>query len=318
MTTRVYWAEAEQVEPAATRAYWAKLEQTNAPTRVYWAEAEATAEIGEAATGAPTIPEIAAVLLTGGASVFKGATADLTARFEDTQGEPIPNLPTSVITPESADTDVATVVMLAASDENGEAAVRATAVGSGATEITVSVDGKTSAAQIVTVEEVTSVELTVTSITTEVGTSVRATVTVKTGSGSPKAGETVTFASSNDTVIVDPDAQTTNSAGIASVSMPTLAAGTTSITATCAGFTPSGITVTVTAVTLPEYEAVGAMKVVISAETMLMRMNRARPRRFSDADQRRRDPTDSSFSRVKDNVEKELIWPNRELMKKYL
>ena len=124
MTTRVYWAEAEQVEPAATRAYWAKLEQTNAPTRVYWAEAEATAEIGEAATGAPTIPEIAAVLLTGGASVFKGATADLTARFEDTQGEPIPNLPTSVITPESADTDVATVVMLAASDENGEAALR--------------------------------------------------------------------------------------------------------------------------------------------------------------------------------------------------
>lgn len=319
MTTNVYWAEVEQVEPAGTSVYWAELEQTNAPTNVYWAEIEATAEIGNAATGSAEVPQITTITLVGSASLKPGETGDFTATFEDQDGDPIPNLPTSVITPDSADTGVATVALLAATDASGETTVRATAVGGGTSDITVSADGKTSLAQTVTVSEVASVTLTVTPTSTPVGTTVVATVTVKDQNDDPKPGETVTFASSNDTVIADPAAQTTNGVGVASVSMPALAAGTTTITATCEAFTPDGITVTVQAVVAPPaYDAIGADRIVITAEPMLIRMGRAKPRRFSDADQRRRDPTDSSFSRVKDNVEKEIVWPNRELMKRYL
>lgn len=165
---------------------------------------------------------------------------------------------------------------------------------------------------------VASVVLTVSPSTLEPGTNAMLTVVVHGVGGIPLPDRTVTFASSNDTVIADPVSQTTSN-GVASVYAPALAAGTTTITATCEEFTAPGITVTVQAVaTSPGYDAIGAERIVITAEPMLIRMSRPKPRRFSDADQRRRDPTDSSFSRVKHNVEKEIVWPNRELMKRYL
>jgi hypothetical protein len=77
--------------------------------------------------------------------------------------------------------------------------------------------------------------------------------------------------------------------------------------------------VTVTAVAeAPGYSATGSAKVIINCVSVVKRMGRSQPRRFSDADQRKLDPTDTAFSRVKDNQEKQIVWPSRELMKRYL
>lgn len=315
MTTLVYWAEVSNDEPGDSFAYWAEVDNAAPSSYAYWAEIENTAEVGEAAFGSPTIPEIAAVLLTGGASVFKGGTADLTARFEDTDGDPIPNLPTGVLTPDTTDALVATVTLLSATDADGEAVVRATALSGGSTDITIAADGKTSLAQTVAVREVTSAVLTVPAPSLEDGTTGFATAVFLDQLGAPAVGRAVTWSSSNDTVIDDPASGTTDDSGSMTVSLPALAAGTTSLQATCDGVSTNAVTVTVFVIAEPPvYSVSGVSKIVVSCESMLMRMTRAQPRYFSDADQRLIDPTDTAFSRSSTNSERPVTWPNRELL----
>jgi hypothetical protein len=166
---------------------------------------------------------------------------------------------------------------------------------------------------------VDTVTLSITPLSLEVGTTATATVLVKDGFGDALAGRTVTWASTTDATIADPASAVTGSDGRVSVPLPALAAGTTTITASCEGVDSAGIVVTVTAgASAPGYSATGSAKVIINCVSVVKRMGRSQPRRFSDADQRKLDPTDTAFSRVKDNQEKQIVWPSRELMKRYL
>lgn len=164
---------------------------------------------------------------------------------------------------------------------------------------------------------VASVTLTLTTPSLEVGTVGAASVAVKDADGNDLAGRTVTWASSNDTVVADPAAGVTNSAGIATVQLPALAEGTTALTAACEGISSAAATTTVFAVTTnPGYSVSGSAVVVVNCASVIKRAGRPQPRRFSDADQRRIDPTDTAFSRVRDNQNKEVVWPNRELIRR--
>lgn len=164
---------------------------------------------------------------------------------------------------------------------------------------------------------VASVVLTVPTPSLEVGTTGSASVQVTDALGNALAGRTVTWASSNDTVIADPAAGVTNSAGVAVAPLPALAAGTTSLSASCEGIDSAAVTVTVFAVTTnPGYSVSGSAVVVVNCASVIKRAGRPQPRRFSDADQRRIDPTDTAFSRVRDNQNKEVVWPNRELIRR--
>lgn len=166
---------------------------------------------------------------------------------------------------------------------------------------------------------VDTVTLSITPLSVEVGNTATATVLVVDGFDDALAGRTVTWASTTDATIADPASAVTGSDGRVSVPLPALAAGTTTITASCEGVDSAGIVVTVTAVAeAPGYSATGSAKVVINCVSVIKRMGRGRPRRFSDADQRKLDPTDTAFSRVVDQQEKELIWPSAALMRRFM
>lgn len=165
---------------------------------------------------------------------------------------------------------------------------------------------------------VDTVTLSITPTSLEVGTTATATATVTDPYGDALAGRTVTWASTTDATIADPASGTTGLDGKVIVPLPALAAGTTTITATCETVNSSGVAMTVTAVAAqPGYSTTGSVRIIINCVSMIKRMGRSRPRRFSDADQRKIDPTDTAFSRVVDGAEKEIVWPNRELMKRF-
>src|SRR5690606_25657250 len=208
---------------------------------------------------------------------------------------------------------------LSATDASGEATVRATGVAGGSTQVTVTADSQRSPLQVVDVVAVTTVNLSIPATTLEVGTTGIATATALDQDGDPVSGATITFASTTDATIADPASGTTGGDGRVSVPLPALAAGTTTITASCEGVDSAGIGVAVPAgASAPGYAATGSARVVINCVSVVKRMGRSQPRRFSDADQRKLDPTDTAFSRVKDNQEKQIVWPSRELMKRYL
>lgn len=163
-----------------------------------------------------------------------------------------------------------------------------------------------------------TVELTVPTPSLEVGTVGSALAIVRGVGGVRLPNRTVTWSSSNDPVIADPSSSVTGSDGRASTTLPALAEGTTSMQASCEGVNSAGFTVTVFEVAPnPGYSTTGSAKITVNCTTVLKRMTRARPRRFSDADQRKVDPTDTAFSRVADGVEKKIVWPNRELLRRY-
>lgn len=165
---------------------------------------------------------------------------------------------------------------------------------------------------------VDTVALSITPTSLEVGTTATATATVTDPYGDALAGRTVTWASTTGSKIAAPASGTTGLDGKVIVPLPALAAGTTTITATCETVNSTGVAMTVTAVAAqPGYSTAGSVRIIINCVSMIKRMGRARPRRFSDADQRKIDPTDTAFSRVVDGAEKEIVWPNRELMKRY-
>jgi len=166
---------------------------------------------------------------------------------------------------------------------------------------------------------VATVTLTINVVALEVGNTATATALVEDGYGDDLAGRTVTWSSTTDATIADPSSSVTGADGKCSVPLTALAAGTTTITASCEGVDSTGILVTASAVAAsPGYSATGSAKVVINCVSVVKRMGRSRPRRFSDADQRKIDPTDTAFSRVKDGQEKQLVWPSKELMKRFL
>lgn len=163
-----------------------------------------------------------------------------------------------------------------------------------------------------------TVELTVPTPSLEVGTVGSAFAIVRGVGGVRLPSRTVTWSSSNDTVIADPAASVTGQDGRATVSLPALAEGAASLTATCEGVDSAGTTIAVFAVAPnPGYSTSGSAKVVVNCSSIMKLASRAQPRRFSDADQRRIDPTDTAFSRVKDGQEREIVWPNRELLRSF-
>jgi len=165
---------------------------------------------------------------------------------------------------------------------------------------------------------VDTVTLSITPTSLEVGTTATATATVTDPYGDALAGRTVTWASTTDATIADPASGTTGLDGKVVIPLPALAAGTTTITATCETVASAGAAMTVTAVAAtPGYTTTSATRIIINCVSMIKRMGRSRPRRFSDADQRKIDPADTAFSRVVDGAEKEIVWPSRTLMKRY-
>jgi len=164
---------------------------------------------------------------------------------------------------------------------------------------------------------VASVTLSIPLVSLEVGTTTSATVLVRDALGNAMAGQTVALSSSNDAVIADPAAGTTNAAGIASVLLPALAAGTTVISASCAGVDATPITVTVAAVDLPDpFDATGATSIVVTAVDQLATWERPRIQRFNDADQKRLYPNDRFFEGLEDSVDVEIVWPSKELQRR--
>ncbi|MGE3596632.1 MAG: Ig-like domain-containing protein [Dehalococcoidia bacterium] len=299
--------------------YWAEVEQVFDTAAVYWAEVETSLIVGTEVAGLAAIPEITTVSLSAGGTVGAGETLDLTVTVLDENGDPVPNVSP---TPTSSNTGIATVALLAATDSAGQATVRVTSVAAGSVTVTAALDGVSSAAQVtataVVVSIVTTVTVRVPTISLEVGTTGSATVTVRDQNGDPMSGVAVTWGSTVDAVIADPASSTTGTLGTASVLLPALSAGTTTITATAGGVTSTGIVVAVVAVAeAPGYSTVGSAKVIVNCVSVVKRMSRAQPRRFSDADQRKIDPTDTAFSRVKDGVEKQIVWPSREWIKKW-
>lgn len=325
MTTNAYWAELEHQETADTRAFWVELESTSDSTTVFWAELESSSA-GSSALYAGVLPEVTTITVVGTASPLVGQTADLVVTVEDENGDPIPNVMPAVA---SSNTGIATVALLAATAENGEAIARVTALAAGTVTITATLDGiaSTRVATIhgnpepedpVEVIEVTTVTLSVPTISLEVGTTGWATVTVLDQNSNPVPGVTVAWSSSADAVIADPAAGTTNAAGQATVSLPALAAGSTTIGATAEGVSATGVAVTVFAVTPPPtYSGSGSAQVVVTAESRLAGWERARVRRFNDADQRKQHPTDRFFEGMVEGVETEVVWPSKEVLRRF-
>lgn len=328
MTTNAYWAAAEQVAPTSSAAFWAEVIAATAPTIVYWVELEATSEIGDAVTGFGTIPEVTTITLVGTGTLLVGGTLDLTVTVEDQDGDPIANV-SPVVT--SSNTGVATIALIDATDANGEATARVTGVAGGTVSFTASLDGLTTTAAVIPVNwppddeeppievvEVTTVTLSVPSISLEVGTTGSASVLVLDQNGDPVGGVTVTWSSSTDAVIADPASSTTSAAGTATVALPALAAGTTSIGATVEGVSATPVTVTVIAVAdPPTYSGSGSAQIIVTAESRLAGWERPRVRRFNDADQKKQYPTDRFFEGMVEGVEVEVVWPNREVLRRY-
>lgn len=316
MAEFVYWSEVEQHEAANAFVYWSEVENVPAPSVVYWAEIETAEETGDRVTGTAELPDVTTITLTGGATILAGATLDLTAAVEDQDGDPIANF---TGTPASDDAGVATVSWLSATDSSGQATIRATGVAGGAAAVTFTAGHLTSISQTVTVLETTTVTMVVSTVKTEVGTTPTATVTVLDQNGAPLSGRTVTWTSSNDSVIADPAAGTTNSAGIATAALPALAAGTTDIDVTVDGVSPTAITITVIAVSAPDtYSATGATTVIVTAVDRMASWERPRIRRFNDADQKRLHPTDRFFEGFEEASEVEVLWPTKELIKRWM
>lgn len=166
--------------------------------------------------------------------------------------------------------------------------------------------------------EVDSVTLTVQTISLEVGLVSAATVVVRNAAGDPLAGRTVTWTSSAGSVIAAPSSGTTNSAGTVTVSMTALAAGSTTIQATCETVASAGVDVTVVAVAdPPTYSGSGSAQIIVTAESRLAGWERARVRRFNDADQKKLYPTDRFFEGMVEGVEVEIVWPNREVLRRF-
>lgn len=166
---------------------------------------------------------------------------------------------------------------------------------------------------------VATVTLAVSKISTEVGTTPTATVTVSDSDGNLLSGRTVTWSSSNTSVIATPSAGTTNALGVATAALPALDAGTTDIDVTVEGVSPSAITVTVVAVSAPDtYSSTGTTTVIVSAVDRMASWERPRIRRFNDGDQKRLHPTDRFFEGFEEASEIEVLWPTKELIKRWM
>lgn len=166
---------------------------------------------------------------------------------------------------------------------------------------------------------VATVTLTVSTLKAEVGTTPTATATVSDSDGNRLSGRTVTWASSSTSVIATPAAGTTNALGVATAALPALAAGTTDIGVTVEGMSPAAITVTVVAVAAPDtYTTTGATTVIVTAVDRMASWERPRVRRFNDADQKRLHPTDRFFEGFEEASEIEVVWPSKELIKRWL
>jgi len=165
---------------------------------------------------------------------------------------------------------------------------------------------------------VTTVTLTVPTVGLEVGTTGSATVTVLDQDGDPMSGVSVTWSSSNDAVIADPAAGVTGSSGTATVALPALAAGTTSIGVSAGGVSGTPVTVTVFAVAdPPTYSGSGSAQIIVTAESRLAGWERPKVRRFNDADQKKLYPTDRFFEGMVEGVEVEVVWPSKEVLRRY-
>ena len=118
-------------------------------------------------------------------------------------------------------------------------------------------------------------------------------------------------------MIADPSGTTTGSAGTSTISLTALAAGTTTITATAGGVTSSGVVISVVAVAdPPTYSGSGSAQIIVTAESRLAGWERPKVRRFNDADQKKLHPTDRFFEGMVEGVEVEVVWPNREVLRR--
>jgi hypothetical protein len=164
---------------------------------------------------------------------------------------------------------------------------------------------------------VSTVTLSVPTIGLEIGTTGSATATVRDALGNGLAGRTVTWDSSSNPVIADPASTTTGLDGRTTISFAALAAGTTTITATCETVASSGIVVTVSAVAEPStYSGEGSASIVITGESRLAGWERPRVRRSNDADQKKDYPTDRFFEGMAESAEVEILWPTKELLRR--
>ena len=164
---------------------------------------------------------------------------------------------------------------------------------------------------------VSTVTLSVPTIGLEIGTTGSATATVRDALGNGLAGRTVTWDSSSNPVIADPASTTTGLDGRTTISFAALAAGTTTITATCETVASSGIVVTVSAVADPAtYSGEGSAQIVITGESRLAGWERPKVRRFNDADQKKTYPTDRFFEGMAESAEVEIVWPTAAVLRR--
>jgi len=165
---------------------------------------------------------------------------------------------------------------------------------------------------------VDSVVLAVAPTSAQVWMTLVATATVRDEFGNRLSGKTVKWSSSGGAVIAAPADSVTNALGVATALLPALAAGTTNINATAEGVSAAPITVTVTAVAAPDtYDSTGATTVIVTAVDRLASWERPRVRRFNDADQKRLHPTDRFFEGLEEASEIEIIWPSKELLRRF-
>ncbi len=165
---------------------------------------------------------------------------------------------------------------------------------------------------------VDSVTLSVNPVTAQVGMTLTATVTVRDEFGNRLAGKTVTWSSSTAAVIAAPASTTTNALGVSTVLLPVLDDGTTTIGCTVEGVPATGVLVTITATGAPDtYASTGATTVIVTAVDRLASWERPRVRRFNDADQKRLHPGDRFFEGLEEASEIEIIWPSKELLRRF-
>lgn len=165
---------------------------------------------------------------------------------------------------------------------------------------------------------VDSVSISVPTVSLEDGTTGSASATVIDALGNRLAGRTVTWSSSVDAVVADPSSSVTNALGVATVPLPALSAGTTSIKATCEGVDSAEITVTVVAVAPPDtYAATGATTIEVVAVDRLAAWSKPRPRRFNDADQKKRFPGDRFLEGLEATLNQPITWPRKELQRRF-
>lgn len=165
---------------------------------------------------------------------------------------------------------------------------------------------------------VATVTLSIPTVGLEVGTVGSASVVVRDAGGNALAGRAVTWSSSADAVVADPSPTVTGLDGSTTISFAALAAGSTTIMASCEGIDSAGIAVTVATVADPStYSGSGSAQIVVTAESRLAGWERARVRRFNDADQKKAHPTDRFFEGMVEGVEVEVVWPSREVLRRF-